>query len=163
MQPELVAQHYTQAGHNEAAIAYWQQAGQRALQRLANVEATAHVTRGLELLSALPETPERAQQELALLLILIPVFIATKYAHSLEVERVCTRVQALCQQVGETPQLFTALAGLHRFYFTQPVFQTAQELGVQFLRLAQHQSAPDLLLMGHWMLGTPAFWLGEVA
>ena len=39
------------------AVGYWQQAGTRALQRSANVEAIAHVQRGLELLTALPRHP----------------------------------------------------------------------------------------------------------
>ena len=50
-QPELLAHHYTEAGLSEQAIPYWQQAGQRALQRSANLEAVSHVTRGLEVLS----------------------------------------------------------------------------------------------------------------
>src|SRR5882672_4011668 len=65
-QPELLAHHYTEAGLIEQAIPYWQKAGQRASQRSAYVEAISHFTRGLELLEAQPETPERTQQELAL-------------------------------------------------------------------------------------------------
>ena len=65
-QPELVAHHYTEAGLIAQAIPYWQQAGERATQRSANVEAIAHLTKGLELLKTLPDTPERAQQELTL-------------------------------------------------------------------------------------------------
>src|SRR5262249_51231422 len=62
--PELLAHHYTEAGFNALAIPYWQQAGQQAVQRSAHVEAIAHFTKGLELLKALPDTPERVQQEL---------------------------------------------------------------------------------------------------
>ena len=69
-QPELLAHHYTEAGLIEQAIPYWQQAGQRAVQRSANVEAVSHLTKGLELLKTLPDTPERAQQELTLQLAL---------------------------------------------------------------------------------------------
>src|SRR5207245_3325176 len=65
-QPEVVAHHYTEAGLTEQAIPYWQRAGQRAVERSANVEAIAHFTKGLELLKTLPDTPERAQQELTL-------------------------------------------------------------------------------------------------
>ena len=43
-QPELVAHHYTEAGLVEQAIPYWQQAGRRAAQRSANVEAVTHLT-----------------------------------------------------------------------------------------------------------------------
>ena len=53
-------------GTIEQAIPYWQRAGQRAIERSANVEAIAHLTKGLELLKTLPDTPERAQQELTL-------------------------------------------------------------------------------------------------
>ena len=45
-QPELLAQHYTEAGLRGQAIPYWQRAGQRALQRSANLEAISHLTRG---------------------------------------------------------------------------------------------------------------------
>ena len=77
-QPELLAHHYTEAGLWEQAIPYWQRAGERALQRSANLEAVSHVTRGLEVLTALPETHERVHQELALQLTLGPALAATK-------------------------------------------------------------------------------------
>ena len=43
-QPELLAHHYTEAGLLAQAIPYWQQAGQRALERSATLEAVAHLT-----------------------------------------------------------------------------------------------------------------------
>jgi predicted ATPase len=60
-QPELLAHHYTDAGLSAQGIPYWQQAGQRALERSANLEAVAHLTKGLEVLATLPDTPEHAQ------------------------------------------------------------------------------------------------------
>src|SRR5438876_9793603 len=42
-QPELVAHHYTEAGLNQPAVAYWQRAGQRAFERSANLEALSHL------------------------------------------------------------------------------------------------------------------------
>ena len=67
IQPELLAHHYTEAGHHEQALGYWQRAGEHATQRSAHVEAVAHLSRGLEILRALPDTPARAQSELRLL------------------------------------------------------------------------------------------------
>jgi class 3 adenylate cyclase len=58
-QPELLAHHYTEAGLSVQAIPYWQRAGQRASERSAYVEAIAHLSKGLELLASLPDTPER--------------------------------------------------------------------------------------------------------
>src|SRR2546427_10797517 len=73
-QPELLAHHYTEAGVLAQAIIYWQQAGQRAIERSANLEAVAHLTRGLEGLATLPDTPERARQELLVQTTLGPAF-----------------------------------------------------------------------------------------
>src|SRR5262249_49413501 len=70
MQPELLAHHYTEAGLIEQAIPYWQQAGERATQRSAYMEAISQLTKGLELLKALADTPEHAQRELTLQLAL---------------------------------------------------------------------------------------------
>jgi class 3 adenylate cyclase/tetratricopeptide (TPR) repeat protein len=57
-QPELIALHYTEAGLGQQAIPYWQRAGERALQRWANLEALSHLRRGLELLETPPNPPE---------------------------------------------------------------------------------------------------------
>ena len=45
---------------------YLHLAGQQAVQRSANAEAISHLTIALELLKTLPDTPERARQELTL-------------------------------------------------------------------------------------------------
>ena len=80
-QPELLAHHYTEAGLREQAILYWQKAGQRAIQHSANVEAVGHLTKGLELLQTLPDSPERTQQELMLQIVLgAPLIATTGYA-----------------------------------------------------------------------------------
>jgi class 3 adenylate cyclase/tetratricopeptide (TPR) repeat protein len=162
-QPELVAQHYTEAGLTEQAISYWQQAGQQALQRSANLEAVRHLTQGLELLATLPETPARAQQDLDLQLTLGTALMATKGHAAPEVEQTYARALALCAQVGETPQLFPTLRGLCRFYITRGMLPTAWELGEQLYRLAQRVVAPAPLLEAHDALGSILFYLGEYA
>ena len=162
-QPELVAQHYTEAGLTEQAIPYWQRAGQQALQRSANPEAVQHLTRGLMLLGTLPETPTRAQQEIDLQIALGPALVATKGMAAPEVEQTYARARALCEQVGETPQLFPALRGLCRFYQNWGALPTARELGEQLFRLAQHAAAPTHLLEAHDALGIILCNLGEYA
>lgn len=162
-QPELLAHHYTEAGLIAQAIPYWQHAGQRAIQRSANVEANHHLTKGLELLKTLPDTPERAQQELTLQLALAAPLMATKGWASPEVARSYSRARELCQQVGETPQLFPALWGQWGFYFIGGKLQTARELGEQLLSIAQRAQDPALLVEGHHALWPALFFLGEFA
>jgi class 3 adenylate cyclase/tetratricopeptide (TPR) repeat protein len=162
-QPELLAHHYTESGLIEQAIPYWQQAGQRAAQRSANIEAIKHLTRGLELLSLLPDTPERVQQELTLQIALGGQLAVTRGYSAVEVEQAYVRAQELCRQVGETPQLFPALRGLWNFYLVRAEHRTARELGEQLLTLAQSVQDSALLLEAHFALGSSLFQLGEFA
>jgi class 3 adenylate cyclase len=141
-EPELLAHHYTEAGLSESAVVYWQKAGQRAVERSAHVEAMSHLTKGLDVLKTLPDNLERAQQELVLLTTLGPALIATRSYAAPEVSQVYTRARELCQQVGETPQLFSVLWGLARFYLVRAEPQTARELGEQLFSLAQRGQDP---------------------
>jgi TOMM system kinase/cyclase fusion protein len=160
-QPELLAHHYTEAGLSAQAIPYWLRAGQRAVERSATLEAVAHLTNGLELLATLPDTPERAQQELVMQTTLGPALMATKGYAAQEVEYAYARARELCRQVGETPQLFQALWGLWYFYLVRAELQTARELGEQLLNLAQRVQAPAFLLLAHRALGQTLTFLGE--
>ncbi len=162
-QPELLAHHYTEAGQDEAAIGYWQRAGQRALQRSAHLEAIAHLTQGLALLTTLPETPERLQQELDLQVALGPALIATKGMAAPDVEHAYARARELCQQMEDTSQLLSVLCGSIFYYNARAQLQTSYRLGEQLLRLAHSQHEPALLMLAHHQLGLVLFWRGELA
>jgi len=162
-QPELLAHHFTEAGLNETSVGYWQQAGQRAIMRSAYAEAIAHLTQGLTVLTPLPETPERLQQELDLQVALGPALIATKGNAAPEVERVYARAQELCQRMGDTSQLFPVLRGLMLYYINRGGVQMAHQLGEQLLRLAQFQNDPAFLMLAHYMLGMVFNSRGEPA
>src|SRR5262249_10265240 len=90
-QPELLAHHYTEAGLIAQAIPYWQQAGQRASKRSANLEAISHLSKGLELLKALPDTGEHTQRELTLQITLGTPLMAAKGWTAPEVEKTFSR------------------------------------------------------------------------
>jgi predicted ATPase len=120
-----LAGHFAWGQDAERSIIFHAQAGQQALARSAHVEAVSYLTTGLELLATLPETPARAQQELALQIALGPALAATKGYTASEVEQTYARGRALCQEVDETPQLFPALWGLGRFYRGRGALQTS--------------------------------------
>jgi predicted ATPase len=161
-QPELLAHHYTEAGLIPQAIPYWQRAGERALRRSAHVEAIVHLTKGLEVLKTLPDTPERTQRELALQTTLGPALLAMKGYAAPEVGEVYARARELCQQVGETPQIFPTLYGLYYFHVIRAEFQLAREQAEQLLHLAQRLQDPSLLLVAHQALAGALFHLGEI-
>jgi predicted ATPase/class 3 adenylate cyclase len=161
-QPELLAHHYTEAGLIAEAVPYWLQAGQRASRRSAHVEAVSHLTKGLELLATLPDGPEHVQQELRLQMALGTSLLATKGFAAPELGKAYTRARELCQQLGETPQLFPVLAGLRFFYTVHGEIQTSRELAEQMLRLAQSAEDHGLLLEAHYALAIPLNLLGEL-
>jgi class 3 adenylate cyclase/predicted ATPase len=152
-QPELLAHHYTEAALPEPAVAYWQRAGQRASDRSAYLEAVSHVTTGIELLKTLPETPARTQQALTLHIALGAALQVTQGVAAPEVEHAYTQAYALCQQMGETPELAPILLGLWRFYAVRPQLHTAREIGETLMRLAQRTSDPALAVIAHYALG----------
>jgi tetratricopeptide (TPR) repeat protein len=161
-QPEVVAQHYTAAGCTEQAVVYWQRAGEQASDRSANVEAISHCTAGIELMKTLPETPARTQQSLTLHIALGAALQMTKGQAAPEVEHAYTQARALCQQVGETPELVPVLFGLWRFYLVRSQLHTARELGDTLLRLARHADDPALAVLAHSALGVTEFYLGTL-
>jgi predicted ATPase len=162
-QPELVAHHLTEAGLTGQAVTYWYKAGQEAIQRSANVEAIAHLRKGLEVLKALPNTPQRMHQELDVQTMLGTALLAVKGYSAPEVEAVYARARALCQHVGETPRLISVLIGLFLFYVNRADFHTSQELSEQLWSLAHHAGDPELLVQAHMVQGVTAFWRGHLA
>jgi predicted ATPase len=162
-QPELVAQHYTAAGLAGQAIPYWQRAGARAIERSAHVEAISHLTTALALLQTLPDTPERAQHELDVRLALGIPLVLTRGHAAPEVETTYARARELCRQLGDAPQLFSALLGLMRFYFHRGELATAHDLGEELLRLAGRLDDAGLVVRAHVMLAEVLLWLGEFA
>jgi predicted ATPase len=158
-----LAQHFARGHDIPRAVHYLRQAADIALRRYANTEATAHLTQALALLPTLPETPERTQQELELLLALGPALMATKGYGAPEVERTYAQALTLCQQVGDTPQLFSALVGLHRFYVLRGELGPTQALGARLLTLAEEAQDPARLVTAHYRQGVPLFFQGAFA
>jgi class 3 adenylate cyclase len=127
-QPELLAQHFTEAGLIEQGIAYWQRAGERAVVRSANIEAVTHFGRGIALLKTLPESAQRDEQELALQVAIVAPLLAIRGLGAPETERAGTRSLELSRQVGaDTPAHFGALNGMVHFYVARGVLPLARE------------------------------------
>jgi predicted ATPase/class 3 adenylate cyclase len=160
-QPELLAHHYTEAGLAEQALPYWERAGQRAIQHSAHLEAIHYLTTGLELLQSLPDSPERAQRELRLQVLLGGSLMAAKGFASSEMESAYLRAQELCHQQRDSAHLFPVLFGLWVFYLARARLQTAQEFALRLLRTARSTQDSTHLLVAHHALGMTLFFLGD--
>jgi predicted ATPase len=158
-----LAHHYSQSRNSEKAIQYSQLAGERAVQLSANGEAIRHLTTALKLLEALPDSPERVEQELALQVTFAVPLLATKGYTAPEVENTYARARELCRRAGETPRLFPVLRGLWNFNLIRGDLRSAHELAEQLLALAESARDPSLLVEGHAAYGYTLYWAGHFA
>jgi len=108
-QPEVVAQHWETAGEAERAVSAWHEAGDRARERSALIEAERHYRHALAVLALQPDTPARVSQELTLQSALGAVVGVTHGWASAESEPPRKRVRELSAQAGDTRQLVFSL------------------------------------------------------
>jgi tetratricopeptide (TPR) repeat protein len=157
-----LARHFEEAGLTEKAVTYLLQAGRRAARLSAYQEVIAHVTKGLALLERLPDTPERAQTELELQIVLGNALNATKGHGTAEVEQTHSRAWQLSEQLytGVTPHIFPILFGRWAFYLVRGSHRIAYQLAQEFLQLAQRQHDPAMIV-AHWCMGW-SFCMGEL-
>ena len=135
-QPELLAHHFTEAGLAEAAIGYWLKAGLRSRERSAEKEAIGHLTRGLALLQALDESPERDARELELLMPLGTASIASRGYAAPEIGPVFRRARELCERIGRSPQLVAILVGIWEWHFVRGEIRLCSELVAEAMEFA---------------------------
>jgi tetratricopeptide (TPR) repeat protein len=103
-QPETLAHHLTEAGLIERAIEYWLVAGKNAALRSANVEAMAHLQRGIEVIGRLPAGEDKDRSELDFQLVLGPCLIATHGPAASKALTTFARARELCERLGEPPE-----------------------------------------------------------
>jgi predicted ATPase len=155
-----LAHHYGCTENVPKAVEYLHLAGEQAAQRSAYAEAIDQLSRGVELAQTLPETHERARQELLVQLALGPALNVTRGYGTPEVEQAYARARDLCEQVGEAPQLFRVLEGLFAIHQTRAEHDRAAELAEELLRLARVMRDPAQLLWTHLFMGMTCFWHG---
>lgn len=161
--PELLAHHYNEARITDRAIPYWLQAGQRALGQSASQEATQHFGRALDLLLSLPETPMRAAQELGIRLPLSVALIATQGYAATAVGTIYERARELCDELGDSKQLFPVIWGLSAFYTVRGVLDTATSLARRALSVAEAEGESALLVPAHLLYGGTQLWRGDLS
>jgi predicted ATPase len=121
-----LAMHFDRAGNLKQAIKYLQQAAENDIRRFAYREAVALSRRGLELVKRLPDSPERARQELGLHVTLgVPLTATEGYAAS-DVGSTYARARELCRELGDTPETAQVLWGLWSFYLVRASLGTAR-------------------------------------
>ena len=161
-EPEVLAHHFTEAGFIEQAFYYWQRAGQRAVERSASLEASAHFRKGLELLDTMPDIPARANKELPLQVSLGSALTSVHGYTADETVAAYTRAYELCQKVEQTPLVFYALYGVWNYLYVDCQLDKALELSREGLRLASQQQDTMPYLVAHDWMGVTSCSLGDL-
>jgi predicted ATPase len=153
-----------EAGRDFArATDYFLHAAENAVRVFAHQEAIVLARRGLEVLQVLPATPERARQELPLLMTLGLQLQVTEGFAAKEANHAYTRARELCGQVGESPALYPVLWGLFIYYKARSDLATARSLAEELQALAQERRDLALMLQSHQAYAVTALCRGEPA
>jgi predicted ATPase len=145
------------------AADYFLLAAQNAARVFANQEAVKLARRGIQALSSLPDSRERARQELGLQITLGPALFATNDWTASDVGAAYTRARDLCDQLGDSPDVFPAQWGLFLFHIAQGKIPPALNLGERLLRLAEQSQDPALFLQAHHAMGPTFALVGDWA
>jgi tetratricopeptide (TPR) repeat protein len=79
-----------------------------------------------------------------------------------EVERIYVRAQELCEQIGDTPELFRALWGLWQFRTNRAELDVSMALGKRLLTMARLANDSGVVLEAHHALWTCLFLQGDL-
>jgi len=161
--PELLAHHFTEAGMVEDGISYWLKAGLRCLERSANVEAIGHLTKGLALVRALPESSERDAQELQFLNPLGTTYIAARGYGSREVGPVFIRARELADRIGQPAQRFVVMRGNFAWHVVRGNFKLCVDLAAEALQFVGTLNDPGMMMEALFLHGLTKFYRGDFA
>ena len=169
-QPEVLARHCAEAGNVEKAAVLWGKAGQRSAQRSALVEAAEQLRRALNLIKSLPGTPALRREEIKLQVELITPLLHVRGYAAPETRAAVERARLLIERaagLGEHPEdpllLFSVLYGSWVANLVAFNGDVTRELAIQFLALAEKQSATGPLMMAHRQMGLSLLHTGDIA
>ena len=162
-QPELLAQHYAEAGVIEKAVAFWGSAGQRSVARSAMAEAAAQFQKGLGQLALQPDIPERRQRELEFSSALGAALNVAKGSAAPETGEAYARARELWEQLGSPVEFVEVPCGQSRYHAHRGELDRAQSLAEDLLHLSRRRNDVAGLVMGHYSSGRNLMWVGSFA
>jgi class 3 adenylate cyclase/predicted ATPase len=153
-QPELLAQHYAEAGLVEKSVACWGKAGHRSAARSAIAEAAAQFQKGLDQLALLPDTPERKRQELEFRSSLGAALRFVKGQAAPETGQAIARARELWEQLGFPTEYIHIPYGQSRYHGYRGETDLALRLDEDLLQISRRRNDSRGLVLSHQSCGT---------
>lgn len=159
----VLAFHFASAGDDARAMRYHLEAASGAKRRFADREVIAHLEAALRHLHEQPDTPERAQTELASLLDLGGAYFAAHGLASGDAMAAHRRALELADQLGLPQARIQAHGALYTFHVMRAELGRALEVARELLAATERVPFPFFTFLGHVSVGGALFNLGELA
>jgi tetratricopeptide (TPR) repeat protein len=160
--PEVLARHWTGAGELEKALTAWRSAGRGARKRRAFREAERAYQRALEVITKLPDSPERDALELPVVGALAQVTELTHGYAAAETRNAFSRALTLVRRTGNAGHLALQLMGTWAAAINSGDYRSADALSKELMELAGSQGSQTNLAFAHMARIETCFYLGEL-
>jgi predicted ATPase len=159
--PEL-AHHFSRSSNVAKAIDYLVRAGDQARDQSAYKEAIDRLSEATNLLTTLPETPQRDNREVRLRTLLRQTVTVALGFSAPEMGPIDARIRELIGRVTEPAALFTGTLGLWSAEFARGNLVSCEELGLRLLRMTSDDTADLRRPSAYSVLGNSQLWRGRV-
>jgi class 3 adenylate cyclase/predicted ATPase len=160
--PELLAQHYSEAGLIGKSVSYWGKAGRRSAARSAMAEAAAQFQKGLEQLALLPNNFARQREELEFRSSLGTVLQSVKGYAADETGRNLARARELWEQLGSPSEFLQVAYAQSIYHAIRGELKLAHRLDEDLLRLSRQHNEPAGLFLAHQSRGRNLMFAGRL-
>ncbi len=163
LRPELIAHHLTEADETDDAIFAWRRAGEAAMARGAFVEAVAHLNRGIDLLTGLPDVAQRATDLFRMRSMLGQCYWACKGFGASETRAAFEKALADGERVDDVRTLATVLSGLVAAMTQQGEFESARAFAARLTALAERHGGAFECGWAALRQAALSFYVGDLA
>jgi predicted ATPase len=157
-----LARHFQGSRDQLRALIYLEQGAMQAYERRAYRDMISCLDPALSLIGGLPDTPERARNELRLRQLYASVLSQTTGCTTGPLLQNLERARELSERLGQTGALFDALSALYLLRANGGQLIPAEEIGAALSHLSEQLDA-SAALQYHVLRGATALWLGRVA
>jgi class 3 adenylate cyclase/tetratricopeptide (TPR) repeat protein len=155
-----LAHHYSRSASRAKALEFLHRAGEQAFTRSYS-EAESYLTAALEVVSAMPDSPERDALELRLLSSLVQALGVTKGWFAPQVLDMNSRTRALAEKTGNLSELVQQLWVMTAYAQHRGDCVGAVALADQTLETAQREGSPISLGLAHQVSIQTRFYQGD--
>lgn len=161
--PEVLAQHFADAGLFDRAADYWLLAAQKAAKTWAKVDAVRIFRKGLDAAKLLPDSDDRSRRLLRFELELGDVLYAALGYVTGEGSAAYQQAIALSEKLGEPEATIRALDGLFGTHFNSGQFAKAIAASNELIRIGEKGGYLNALVIGLQFKGMSLFCQGKLA